>query len=546
MILRCCFCFLVIALLAACASQIPPTGGPKDIMPPTVTKENPKNLSTNFQATKINITFSEFVQLNDATNQIFFSPALEGKVIYHLHRKTLTIVLPDTLRANTTYTVNFGSAVKDITEGNIMLSYQYVFSTGAAIDSFRIAGKVSTVLDGKSKPNILVMLYRDANDSVVAQRRPDYNARTDSSGNFILSHLAQGNYKLFALDDQDFNMLYNQPGESVAFLDSNIFIHDTSAIYKLSMFRQQAEKQSVLGAFSRQPGKAVIVFAKRAQHLRITPLEDSLSIVTEHNATNDTITCWVNDLKSDSIAFTLHDDDFDDTVKVRMKIGGKKQQTSGAKFFVSAISQSGRGVAQLKKGDALVLDFSSPVIDRDKNRKISLTEDSSKKEIAVVPEFFSDSITGRKKASINFPFRQEVKYTLLIPDSAFKDFSGNYNDSTKIQVKILSEEEMGNLIIHLSFTDSVSSTSFYYELRNKDGMLMAKKAIKARNVALPFDGLLPGNFSFRVYEDRNNNFQWYSGNYWKHSQPEKIFFYIGVINIRANWDVDVNMKIDNR
>jgi len=544
-ILRCCFYFLLLSLLASCASQIPPTGGPKDITPPSVTKENPKNLSTHFQSKKINITFSEFVQLNDATNQIFFSPALEGKLSYHLHGKTLSIVLPDSLRVNTTYTVNFGSAIKDITEGNIMLNYQYVFSTGAAIDSFRIAGKVSNVQDGKSKPNLLVMLYRDANDSAVAKRRPDYNARTDSSGNFILNHLAQGTYKLFALDDQDFNMLYSQPGESVAFLDSNIFIDDTTAIYKLSMFRQRAEKQSVLNAYSRQPGKAVIAFAKRTQHLQITSLKDSLRIFTEHNTANDTITCWVNDLKSDSIAFKLHDDDYDDTVKVRMKVYEKKQLTSGAKFFVSAISQSGKGVAQLKKGEVLILDFSSPVMDMNEKRKI-LIEDSSKKGIAVMPKFFSDSLTGRKKASISFPFKEEMKYTLFIPDSSFKDFSGNYNDSTKIQVKILTEEEMGNLIIHLSFADSVLSTSFYYELRNKEGMLIGKKAIKARNTALKFDGLLPGDFSFKIIEDRNNNFQWDSGNYWKHLQPEKIFLYSGAINIRANWDVEVNMKIDNR
>jgi hypothetical protein len=545
-ILRCCFYFLVLSLLASCASQIPPSGGPKDITPPTVTKENPRNLTTHFEATKINITFSEFVQLNDATNQIFFSPALEGKVSYHLHRKTLTIVLTDSLRANTTYTVNFGSAIKDITEGNIMLDYQYVFSTGAAIDSFRIAGKVSNVADGKSKPNLLVMLYVDVNDSVVAKRRPDYNARTDSSGIFVLNHLAEGSYMLFALDDQDFNMLYNQPGESVAFFDSAIFIHDTTAMYRLTMFRMQAEKQSVLSAYSRQPGKAVIAFAKRTRHLLVTPLDDSLILVTEHNATNDTITCWVNDLKSDSIAFKLHDDDFDDTVKVRMKVVEKKKQTSGAKFSVSAISQSGRGVAQLKKGEVLTLDFSSPVSEMNEKRKIFVTEDTSKKETIVIPQFFTDSVTGRKKASINFLFKEEMSYTLLIPDSSFKDFSGNYNDTTKIQVKILKEEDLGNLIIHLSFADSISSTGFYYELRNKEGLLIAKKTIKSRNAALEFHALLPGNFSFRIIEDRNNNFQWDSGNYWKHLQPEKIFFFTGVINIRANWDVDVNMRIDNR
>lgn len=456
------------------------------------------------------------------------------------------ITLPDSLRANTTYTVNLGSAVKDITEGNAILDYQYVFGTGAAIDSFRIAGKLSNALDGKTKANVLVMLYRDADDSAVAKRRPDYNARTDSSGFFILNHLAEGNYKLFALDDQDFNMMYNQPGETVAFFDSNIFIHDTIGYYKLSMFRQEAEKQSVLSAYSRQQGKAVIAFAKRTEHLRVNAFDTALKVITETNATLDTITCWVNDVQSDSIAFVLHDDHFDDTVKVRMKVAETKKKVSAPKFSVTALSQSSKGVAQLRNGEPLILNFSSPLVEVNEKRKIILSHDSSKKEPDITPTVFLDSISGRKKVMINYPFKAERRYLLLIPDSSFKDLFGIYNDTTKIYVQILEEEELGNLIIHLSFADSLSSAPFYYEVRNKDGTVLSKKTIKARGNILRFEGLTPMNYSLRLIEDRNNNFEWDSGNYWQHLQPEKIFIYNSVINIRANWDVDVNMKIDNR
>jgi len=545
-ILRCCIYFLVLSLLASCASQIPPTGGPKDTTPPTVTKESPKNLSTHFHSKRISITFNEFIQLNDATSQIFFSPALVGKPTYRLHGKTLVITLPDSLRANTTYTVNLGSAVKDITEGNPILDYQYVFGTGAAIDSFRIAGKVSNALDGKTKANVLVMLYRDADDSAVAKRRPDYNARTDSSGFFILNHLAEGNYKLFALDDQDFNMMYNQPGETVAFFDSNIFIHDTIGYYKLSMFRQQAEKQSVLSAYSRQQGKAVIAFAKRTQHLLVDPLEKSLNVITEINASRDTAICWVNDVQSDSIAFVLHDDQFDDTVKVRMRVVETKKKISVSKLSVAASSESSKGIAQLRMGEPLLLNFSSPVLEVNEQRKIVLRQDSSKKETFLTSTIFLDSVTGGKRVMINYPFKPEIKYFLLIPDSSFKDLFGTYNDTTKIHVQIFDEEDLGSLIIHLSFADSLSATPFYYELRDQNGTLISKKTIRARGNTLKFESLTPMSYSLRLIEDRNNNFEWDSGNYWEHLQPEKIFIYNGVITIRANWDVDVIMKIDNK
>ncbi|MEO5674109.1 MAG: Ig-like domain-containing protein [Chitinophagales bacterium] len=544
-LLRFFYYFFISLILVSCASQIPPTGGIKDILPPVVEKENPKNLSTYFHSPRISITFNEFVQLSDATNQIFFSPALTSKVEYRLHGKTLLISMPDSLKANTTYTVNFGSAIKDITEGNTMLDYQYVFSTGATIDSFRIRGLVIKAQDGKTKPGLLVMLYHDAGDSVVALQRPDYNARTDSSGHFILNHLAGGNYKLFALEDQDFNLMYTQPGESVGFLDSAIEIKDTTGMYVLAFFKPVAEKQNILGTASYQAGKAMIFFAKRTLNLKITPVKDSIDIITEHNIAHDTISVWVNDLKSDSIALVLHDDDFDDTIKVRMKGSDSKLKRSSAGLTISTLSRGGKGSAQLKEGDELILDFSLPVTEIIRESKVFILEDTAHKGIGLTPQFYSDSATGKNRVVVNFNFRQGIKYTALIPDSSFRDLYGNYNDSTMIPVKVFSEEELGTLTVKISFSDSLSPNSLYYELRNRDGIIVAKKRIRTTTSALHFDGLPPGNYFFKVIEDGNNNFQWDTGNYWKHLQPEKIFFYTPAINIRANWDVDVTMKIEN-
>jgi len=98
----------------------------------------------------------------------------------------------------------------------------------------------------------------------------------------------------------------------------------------------------------------------------------------------------------------------------------------------------------------------------------------------------------------------------------------------------------------ISFTDSASSFSFYYEFRTKEGLLVSKQKLNAGSKMFSFTLLPPGDYTFKLIEDRNDNFIWDSGNYWKHLQPERIFFYTGAITLRANWDVDLQMKVDNR
>ena len=542
---RCCYIFLL-SVLASCASQIPPTGGPKDVTPPKVIHENPQNLSVNFRSDKIVIGFDEYIQLNDANNQVFFSPALTGKVSYRLKGKSLVITLPDSLKANTTYTVNFGSAIKDNTEGNILLNYHYVFSTGSAIDSFRIQGRVVNVLTGKSKPNYLVMLHSDLSDSAAVKQRPDYNARTDSSGHFVMDHLKGGTFRLAAVEDQNFNFMFDPSGEMVAFEDSVVAVYDTLSFYKLLLFKPAAEQQSLLGTFSRQAGRASFAFALPVSGMRITPANDSLKTFVEWNATTDTASVWVNDIKSDSITFFIHDGSFSDTAKVRMKgAEGRQKSVTVPKLSISSVSL-GRAGAPLRKGDPLMLYFNIPVVAMSESRKVFLRDDSVKKEYEVKPMLLVDSSSGKQRCRIDFKFLEARSYSLIIPDSVFTDLFGNENDSAKIQFHVYAEEDLGNLNLKISFSDSSKAFPYFYEFRTKDGTLISKDKLKAGTKTLSFKLIPPGEYSFKIIEDRNGNFKWDTGDYWKHIQPERIFFYSGAITLRANWDVDAAMKIDNR
>ena len=206
-----------------CANAVAPTGGPKDENPPVVVEAVPENHSTNFTDKKIEITFDEYVTLENANQNVLISPPLGEKPDIKLHNKTVVIKFKENLAANTTYTINFGNAIKDLHEGNIFKDYVYSFSTGDYIDTLSIAGKVLYAENKKPVENAYVGLYAADSenlDSLPMTVPPNYITKTDKEGNFSLNGLADKKYLVFSLKDVNSNLYFDLPNEEVAFLDT--------------------------------------------------------------------------------------------------------------------------------------------------------------------------------------------------------------------------------------------------------------------------------------------------------------------------------------
>jgi len=223
------FSFLLsLCLIVSCAQQGSLTGGEKDTNPPEVVKSEPPNFSTRFTAEKITMTFNEYFDLKNINQKLVVSPPMDHKPEFKMRGKELEITLKDSLQPNRTYALNMGDALVDLNESNAIKNFQYVFSTGDQLDSLQITGKVVLVPDGKPADDVLVMLYNGSNDSIGSidslplKEIPLYLSRTDKEGRFTLRNLASGGYRIFALKDANNNMLFDQPTESVAYLDSLI------------------------------------------------------------------------------------------------------------------------------------------------------------------------------------------------------------------------------------------------------------------------------------------------------------------------------------
>ncbi|MFH0762166.1 MAG: Ig-like domain-containing domain [Bacteroidota bacterium] len=224
------FSFLLsLCLIVGCAQQSGVlSGGEKDTKPPEVLKSVPPNFSTHFAANKITMTFDEYFDLKNINQKLVVSPPMDKKPEFKVKGKNLEITLKDSLQPNRTYALNMGDALVDLNENNPIKNFQYVFSTGDEIDSLQISGKVTLVPDGKLADDVLVMLYNGSDgsagavDSLPLKEIPLYISRTDKEGRFTLKNIAAGGYRIFALKDANNNMLFDQPTEPVAYMDSLI------------------------------------------------------------------------------------------------------------------------------------------------------------------------------------------------------------------------------------------------------------------------------------------------------------------------------------
>ena len=215
---------------SSCGQPIPPTGGPRDSLPPLIVASEPADSSINFRGNKITIQFNEYIELDRPFETITYSPLpivnpqTEGKL------KVVTIKLKDTLEPNTTYSIDFGESIRDINESNVLRDYRYVFSTGPKIDSGVLTGRVLLAENGKADSTLIVVLHRSTDDSAVAKEKPRYAARLNRDGDFTFRYLAPGQYRIFALKDADGGKKFDQQNEAIGFLDQPVTVDQSEPI----------------------------------------------------------------------------------------------------------------------------------------------------------------------------------------------------------------------------------------------------------------------------------------------------------------------------
>ncbi len=245
------YSFFILIILAiveiqvqtSCANIIPPGGGPKDTLPPVLIKAEPKDSALHFDANRITLTFNEYVQLDpQALSTIITSPNPVQQPFAQSHLQTVTVRLKDSLEPNTTYSINFSNAIKDVNEGNPYKNFTYVFSTGNTIANGALSGKVQLAETGTADSTLIVILHKDLNDSAIKKERPYYYVSLDSGGNFNFHYLAYGTYNVFVLPN-DYTKKYDDSTKMFAFLNAPVTV-DSTASQPLTLYAYNEYKPS--------------------------------------------------------------------------------------------------------------------------------------------------------------------------------------------------------------------------------------------------------------------------------------------------------------
>ncbi|MCM1066197.1 MAG: Ig-like domain-containing protein [Muribaculaceae bacterium] len=208
-------------LLAACANMGRPEGGARDETPPRFMRSDPMPGATGVKKSRLTVTFDENVQLEDAFSKVVVSPAQKTPPAVSANGKRVTVDFRDTLLDNTTYTIDFADAIKDLNEGNILDGFALDFSTGDSIDSLRISGMVLQGENLEPAQGMLVGVYSNLSDTAITTLPFERIARTNQLGHFTIRNLKPGTYRIFAVNDLNRDYHWDR-SEDIAFYDELI------------------------------------------------------------------------------------------------------------------------------------------------------------------------------------------------------------------------------------------------------------------------------------------------------------------------------------
>jgi Bacterial Ig-like domain len=520
------FLFCLTLLNLSCANRQLPQGGPRDHDPPKLLKATPENMTRNFKAKVIKLDFDEFFKLTNIYSEITMSPTPAKLPEYKPKGKSLIINLRDTLEKNTTYVINFGKAIADVNESNVLKNFTYVFSTGAHIDSLSLSGKVINTLTGEREKDATVMLFTLKQDSLLfGKKRPTIFATTDTAGNFTLNNLHADDYRLYALKEVTPNKIYDNDNELIAFNKKVIHLTKDTENVQLKLFKQEPEKFRLVGPRFDPDGKMFFSFNKKLDNPAVQvnyPKGFDQQKIVDISKTKDTALVFMRNMDFDSISVSILNNNKPlDTIILRK---GRKEAFNRLLSFQYDITSDGR----LKPGMDLTLKANFPIDAYDASL-ISLKADSTD-----VTNFTVQKDTANPRMlKLNYRWRQIVNYTLTLGEGSFTDI---YGDKNKRSVKPFTVDKPENYsLLTLNITVPDTGKSYVVELLN-DRKILLRSDVIHKNTNIVYKNYITGKYSVRVIYDDNNNGQWDSGNVKKKIQPENIWNDEAIITLRPNWD----------
>ena len=551
-------------LPSGCANTTtPPSGGPKDTIPPVLTKVSPMPGTTNMSTkSKLRFTFNEYVKIKDA-NAIYLSPPLEKKPKAVIHGKSVDVSFESDLDSNTTYTLDLTDAIADNNEGNLFPGFTLVFSTGDKIDSMCVTGLVqdcNTLLPIKGAT---VLLYKDHSDSAVFLKRPVAAAKTDDWGFFAIRNIPDTLYRVYAIKDENNNNRYDPETERIAFLDSllrpSIVFNDSLYEFKkfdmkdtalclarhaqieLNLFRERPSKQYIVKKERVGPRTAYLTFMApdaviHDMRVRGLPRE---KLIHQFNLQKDSLELWVNDQRKmpDTLQLVVKYDKTDTTgqlvpqeelvkltytKELRAELMKKENNYRDRSHEDTIALYSAKADPTTVEQYGFDIEFKYPLIEEAWDSLEFHSVNPRQQEAPGSVYLIRDSMNLRHfRVMPKEPFQVGYDYYLKIPHRKFRDVNGFYNDSTQLKVTLPTDDKLSSITLELSGVHNRYLVELLTEKRDK----VIRSFLIDKNQTLVFPYLNKGAYCIRITEDKNRNGMVDTGVLLQKKQPEKVRFF---------------------
>ncbi|MGB0177426.1 MAG: Ig-like domain-containing protein, partial [Owenweeksia sp.] len=455
------------------------------------------------------------------------SPPLENKPDISLKGKRIFIELQDTLLPNTTYTISFGTSITDYTEGNENRNFKYVFSTGTFIDSLSVQGRVYDAYTTDPDKSLIVALYEVNSDtldldSLPYKKLPTYYSYLDEGGAFRMENLKSSRFILLAFDDQRGDFKLNGSGEKIAFNDSLIFTSDSLKPFVLRSFKSEPSYKFYSARHSAF-GQIAFNFSRPVPDIQIERFQKTVdpdSVYLDFNLKKDTLTYWFKE-KADSMSFLVSGyEGINDTASLFLR----EFQRPKLKLNVEQ--------TELRTQDSLILKSNIPLL--------TVNADSfmvfGAKDTFATKAFISDKDPFMVYL---LPSKRPKDLKVKMMTGAVKGWFTTTNDSANWSFTSLSGDDLGNLDFSVK---GDSSKSYVLEIYDPAKKKVLEKKFKG-STSVKLRGYKPGRYEAQMVVDKNNDGRWTSGDYKERRQPETILKYSEGIEIRANWDLELEWLV---
>ena len=595
--------FGCLLLAVGCARMGSPDGGWYDDDPPVVLGSTPADKATGVKTKKINIYFDEYIKLADATQNVIVSPPQLEMPEIQAKGKKIVVELKDTLKPDMTYTIDFSDAISDNNEDNPLGNYTFTFSTGQQTDTLEVSGTVLSAENLDPVPSILVGLYEDLADSAFRTKPLLRVARTDANGHFVIKGVAEGEYRIYALQDADGNYKFTQKSEMIAFshetykpyvkldMRQDTIWRDTLHIDSIAQvhYMHYYPDDVVLTAFQEKQTDRYLLKTERKDADRINiffsygheqlPIIRGLNFnsddafIVETNAKKDSITYWLRDTllvnqdtlrmdliyqMTDSLGMLV--EHTDSAIEVLAKTPYEKRVKAQQKEYETWQKQQEKKRKREEPYDSiypvkpLEPKYNVPQ-SMDPNRSISIEVPTPPAVLDTAGiHLYTKIDTLWYNASYEFHQRDSLlryyellvdwkpgaEYSFEVDSAAIIDIYGKACKSYKQGIKVKTLDDYATLFFDISgYTDSAAVV---VQLLDKSDRPVAQSKMESDHTA-PFYYVGPGIYYARAFVDGNGNGVWDTGDYDADEQAETVYYYSREIETKAKFDITLSWNL---